>query len=216
MDVQALNSKMFAYKDNSYGHLEENKPTVIFMDGVGVTRNHIKYNMFSDDSYTFNLVKAGIRMLDDWSIESDWESACTMYASIDEISFVFPDTQALIQHFEMDNTASYILSIFTQYFLRFFWDYPGCKDSYLKTTIFNIGAGEEDEWIRYRQDINNHNAIDWMAKEFLPTELYHGLDTEGKIQLLKDHDLWDKFCANKALYDGIKLYMDGKPLASLR
>ena len=196
MNINDNYPELFSLKDKSYGTYEIDKPVVIFMDGVGVTRNHHLYNMLQPNNYTVRLSQSANALLRMLNID------CTYYAALDEISFIFPDTQQLIDVMRMDNTKAYIESLFAQKFVKIMWNYY--PQTIIKVTSFNIGSENIQEWIKYRTDVCKNNSVMYVAKEYLDKEKYHEKESKEIIRELKKEHLYDEvLLKNKALYKGI-------------
>lgn len=186
---------LYLKKDNSYGKIDTRLPAVVFIDGVGVTRNHKKYNLIQRNGYLMHLHKSAVEMVKTLGI------SCTVYTALDEVSFIFHDTAALVYVFEMGNTVSYIESLFIQKFSRIFWTkYPEINH---KVTIFNIGKEEPEKWLQYRRAVCHANAAVYMAKEYLNKEEYYEKDIKEVLSSLKKHSLYESMICNRNFYHGI-------------
>lgn len=186
---------LYLKKDNSYGKIDTSLPAVVFIDGVGVTRNHKKYNLIQRNGYLMHLHKSAVEMVKTLGI------SCTVYTALDEVSFIFHDAAALVYVFEMGNTVSYIESLFIQKFSRIFWTkYPEINH---KVTIFNIGKEEPEKWLQYRRAVCHTNAAVYMAKEYLDKEEYYEKDIKEVLSALKKYSLYENMICNRNFYHGI-------------
>lgn len=187
---------LYRIKEYSYGTLNVKDPVIVFMDGIGITRNHKKYNMLNKDGFIKYLSKSALKMMSLINIDA------VSYISMDEVSFVFYDTEKFIKYFEMDNVLSYIESVFLQKFCRIFHKYYPEVD--FKMTMFNITENDIPRWIQYRKDICTCNAEVYVAKEFLPKHPWKQISSECILNLLKENNLYDSvLMQNKQFYCGL-------------
>lgn len=197
---------LYRIRENYFHKLNPSLHTIIFMDGRGVTGNHLRYNLFERDPI--------YRIMSDcaWNVADKLNLNCRIYSAADECSVIFPDTKQLIERFEMDDCGDYIATLYLQHFLKFFWvKYP---EILIKSTIFQHTSQDAGRYLEYRKAVCWHNALWWQAKEYLRKEEYTSIgdDTQEMIKLLKRHQIYDELIRNNDFYNGVE---DVKNLVSL-
>ena len=93
-----------------------------------------------------------------------------IYASLDEISFIFPSPDKLI-HYIKDDSRSCIGALFVQKFVEKFWKY---KKAYFKSTVFNIDSENIGRWIEFRKAVGDNTGLMYVAKDLIG--LYYETD----------------------------------------
>lgn len=194
-NVNDLFPELFNKKDISYGKINIYKPLIVFIDGVGITKNHKAFPLMERDGYIQFLFECAKNMAT--LINTD----CIIYTAMDETSFIFKDICSFINFFKMGNTKNYIQALFIQYFNQFFWKkYPMV---FHKLTMFNIEDSEIRKWIDYRKKICCTNAAVYMAKEYLDKKEYDKKTNRDIIKSLKSHNLFESLVTNKDFYNGL-------------
>lgn len=183
---------LWKVKDESYGEIEDKKPVVIFLDGKNVTKYHDKYPMIGKYNFTEMMMHYGYELVKEIGADA------VIYASLDEISFIFSDTDKLI-HYIKDDSRSCIGSLFVQKFVEKFWKY---KKAYFKSTVFNIDSENIGEWIEFRKAVGDNTGLMYVAKEYLPIDLYKDKSGIELEHLLRETGL-DSVCKkNKYIREG--------------
>lgn len=185
-------------KEKNFRRITPDKAAVIFMDGQGVTGNHKKYNLMERDLVYRSLADAA------WKVAKKTVVSCTIHAAVDECSIVFPDTSALMAHYQMGDCADYILSLYTQDLLKEFWkDFPDIR---MKSTLFLLPKEDTERYLAWRKSVGRTVALFWLAKEYLPSEKYKDLPfSPGPIaELLKKEGLYEKVKKNRPFFYGIR------------
>ncbi|MCC2255557.1 hypothetical protein LKD70_14225 [Ruminococcus sp. CLA-AA-H200] len=202
-------SDLFELKEQNFHRLDQGKATVIFLDCQGITKNHKDYKLMDKDPI--------YRIMADcaYNVAEDIQSTCIIYAGVDEASIIFRDVADLYNAFQMGDCADYVLSLFMQRFLKYFWEkYPNI---YVKGTIFNLPTKDIQRYINYRHDVCRAVAMFYMAKEYLPKELYSQLEfaEESIKELLMEHGLYDELSENGAFLNGVCLDHKSEPRLSI-
>lgn len=179
--MKVINDKyidLYDIKKQSYGILDNKNPVAVFMDGINITKNHESYYM-PDEQFT----KTTFRCAD--KIACQMKVPCTVYAGIDEVSFIFHDAERLIKYFNMEQSLSCIQAVFLQNFMKLFWGYyPEVK---FKMVMFNIPKEEAGRWVKYRRELCQSIAAVYLAKEHLERERWADMDNpDDVINLLKE------------------------------
>lgn len=189
---------LWSLKEANYRRLDPNKAAVIFMDCRDVTKNHRIYKLMTDDPVYKTMADSALKVADELQLD------CTIYSGIDETSVILTNIPQLKDAFQMDDCSDYVLALYMQYFLKYFWHrYP---DVFVKNTIFNIPFNKTERYINYRRSVCRTVSCFYLAKEKLNPELYKDIDfAEQPIRdLLKKHNLFDSLQKNDAFYNGIE------------
>lgn len=179
-------------KDKSYGKIETEKPIVIFLDGKDVTKHHDTYPMIGKYNFTEMMMHYGYELVKEIGADA------VIYASLDEISFIFSEPDKLT-HYIKDDSKSCIGALFVQKFVEKFWKY---KKAYFKSTVFNIDSENIGRWIEFRKAVGDNTGLMYVAKEYLPMDLYKGKSGIELERLLCETGL-DSVCKkNKYIREG--------------
>lgn len=202
---------LYNLKENNFHRLDKKQATVIFMDCRNVTANHGAYDLPGRDPVYDIMAECA------YGVAEALTLGCIIYSGCDECSVIFPDTAQLFYVFGMDDCADYVLSLYTQRFLKLFWNrYPGI---WIKTTIFPLPPEDVQRYLTYRQEVCRHVALAWQAKEYLGKDAYVdvGWDTEKLRSLLERNSLYDGVVKNKKFYEGVlKICKRKSPLDTLQ
>lgn len=185
-------------KEKNFRRIDPDKAAVVFLDGQGVTGNHKKYDLMGKDPVYRALADAA------WKVAGKTGIPCMIHAAVDECSIVFPDTPALMARYRMGNCADYILSLYTQDFLKEFWQrFPDVR---LKSTLFPLPEEDVERYLAWRQESGHTVALFWLAKECLPSEKYKNLPfSPGPVtELLKKEGLYQKVKENRPFFYGVR------------
>lgn len=188
---------LWELKENNFHRLELQKAAVLFMDCKDVTADHQRYQLMGKDP-VYRVMADCARQ-----VSQKENLSCMIYAGIDEASVVFPDSRQLYDRFRVDDCADYVLSLFTQRFLKLFWKiYPKI---YVKSTIFPLSIPDIGRYLSYRKEVCQTVAAFYQAKEHLPSALYRDLPfaKEPVCKLLMEYDLYDTLVKNRSFYNGI-------------
>lgn len=188
---------LWSLKENSYRRLERDKAVIIFMDCKDVTGNHARYHLMGKDPVYRAMAESAMQVAEAENL------TCTVYAGIDEAMVIFPDSGELYDRFRVDDCADYVLALYMQRFLKFFWQrYP---DIFVKNMIFNLPFKDTGRFLSYRREVCQTVAAFYQAKEHLEVSRYKDLPfaKETILQLLKEQGLYEELANNRDFYNGI-------------
>ena len=127
----------FGNIENKYDlKMNKNKPIVIFVDGKDITKSS-KYNLMTENKNSFNdIFEQTIKF---FSKKFD----CIAISGVDEVSFIIEDRKRFIKAHET-------VSVFSQYFYKYFNDRYANGPVYWHCKCSNIPKGKIKSYIRYR------------------------------------------------------------------
>jgi hypothetical protein len=164
---------LWKIKADSYGELKIDDPIVFFLDGKDVTKNHREYSMFGKSNFTEMMMVYGAELIEEINADA------VIYASIDEITFVFKNPIQLINYFQVETNRSCLEALFIQKFVEKFWKY---KKAYFKCTAFNVSDKDVDRLVSFRKEVGDNVGLMYLIKEKIPKSIYHG---KSRIELEK-------------------------------
>lgn len=119
-------------------------PIVIFIDGKGITKS-FEYNLISENKNSFNdifeqTIKHFTKIFD-----------CIAISGVDEVSFIFEDSNNLKKIINNNKyKAQEIVSVFSQYFYKYFNDKYKNGSVYWHCKCSNIPKGKIKSYIKFR------------------------------------------------------------------
>lgn len=185
--IQEKYKDLWMIKENSYGEIKMDDALVIFLDGKNITKNHSKYPMLGKNNFTEMMMFYG------YDLVKEINADAVIYASIDEISFIFKSPEQLMKFYN-DDSRSCLEALFIQDFVERFWKY---KKAYFKCTLFNIQSEHIDKWVSFRRAVGDNVGLTYVLKEKLPKQLYHDCSRAELESLLITSGLTD-FCTENS------------------
>lgn len=129
--------------------VSKNKPLVIRLDGQNVTKDKT-INLIDD--YNESFYKAICDAA--WYFSKKYN--CYSIFGSDEISFIFPNPQDLIEEYSPDEKSDYsneITSLFSQYFFDYFNNMYKDRKIFWHAKSFSIPSGKINSYVKYRSNI---------------------------------------------------------------
>lgn len=129
--------------------ISKKEPLVIRLDGQNVTKDKT-INLI--DEYSNSFYKA----ISDaaWYFSKKYNCYCVFGS--DEISFIFPNPELLIEEYSPDDKSDYsneITSLFSQYFFDYFNNFYKNKKIFWHAKSFSIPSGKIGSYVKYRSNI---------------------------------------------------------------
>lgn len=186
-------SDLFNLKDENYGTLSEDKCVVFFIDGKNVTKNHKDYPMLGTANFTKCLFECAKRVV------RDINTSALIYAAIDELTIIFTNPSDVFSYFGVGGSTSCICGLLVQ---RIFCDFQLFYKCYFKPVVFQLNECDIKRWISYRKEVCNIIGVYYIAKEYLPKNLYRDKDLPDVLNLLREHDLIRVISSNRYICDG--------------
>lgn len=129
--------------------------------------------MFGKSNFTEMMMFYGAELIEEINADA------VIYASIDEITFVFKNPIQLINYFQVETNRSCLEALFIQKFVEKFWKY---KKAYFKCTAFNVSDKDVDRLVSFRKEVGDNVGLMYLIKEKIPKSIYHG---KSRIELEK-------------------------------
>ena len=171
--------------------INEDKPLVVFLDGRGITGNHKTFNLMTG-AFQKAMVKA--------ALGAAGGEECLVYATLDEVSMIFPKPKNIISHLEYktnDEVIATILQDFVSVFWKKFGDYVRFHGY-----VFNLEDGDEEDYVKWRYRRSRHAIYTYTAKENHVYADYGKMTEEEMKELLKKNYLWEGLKANTDFFRG--------------
>ena len=199
MDSKRWNN-YFSNIENKYNlKMSTKKPIVIFIDGKGITKS-FKYNLISENKNSFNdIFEQTIKY---FTMKFD----CIAISGVDEVSFIFEDCKKLKEFITEKKYKSHnIVSIFSQYFYKYFNDRYENENIYWHCKCANIPEGKIKSYIKYR----SLTIFELQLTYFLKRKQ---IKDAGKIQLSEKKRKCDEIIEYKEVekFEKGRLYIKGK------
>lgn len=133
----------FEHIENKYDlKINKNNPIVIFLDGKNITKS-FEYNLLLEDKNSFNdILEQTVKY---FTIVYD----CMAISGVDEVSFIFQDTNKLKNIAKKYKTHE-LISIFSQQFFRYFNNRYSKGSVYWHCKCSNIPKGKVNSYIKHR------------------------------------------------------------------
>ena len=125
---------------------------------------------------------------------------CLIYATLDEVSMIFPKPKGIISHLEYktnDEVIATILQDFVSVFWKRFGDYVRFHGY-----VFNLEDGDEEDYVKWRYRRSRHAVYTYAAKENQVHADYGKMTEEEMKELLKKNYLWEGLKANTGFFRG--------------
>lgn len=200
---------LWEQKEKSFKRVQMDQGIVLFLDCKDVTRDHKKYRLIDRDPIYRHMADSA------YHVAQETDLTCLIYSAVDETSVIFQDPMDLIGYFRVGDCLDYILSLYTQRFLKYFWkDYP---EIFVKATAFPLPEGEIDRYLAWRKGVCHAVAETYIAKEYLPASKYAGIPfgDDAMKTLLKEEGLYSKLGQNQAFLYGIRKKYETKSFGSM-
>ena len=185
-------------KEKNFKRVQMDQGIVLFLDCKDVTRNHKKYHMLDRDPIYRHMADSA------YHVAQETDLSCLIYSAVDETSVIFQDPKDLIGYFRVGNCLDYILSLYTQRFLKYFWkDYP---EIFVKATAFPLPEDEIGRYLTWRESVCCAVAETYVAKEYLPASRYAGIPfgDHAMQTLLEEEGLYDRLEQAPGFLHGIR------------
>lgn len=198
-------------KNKQFKMLNQEKATIIFMDGHNVTKNHERYRLMGKDPVYRDMLDTVVEVLKRRRLCEhapvrllqipDYARSPVIYAAMDECSVVFPNTKKFADAFGMGDCGDYVLAMFLEDFLKIFWQqYPLMR---VKATIFQEERLRVKDYLAERIRLCEENALAWVCKDRLPVAEYMGKTPEEMAALLKEKGLYQTLEHHRDFAHGI-------------
>lgn len=174
-----------------------NKPIVIFIDGKDITKN-LKYNLIQEDKGSFNDI------FEQTITHFSEKFNCIAISGVDEVSFVLKNSKELG---EKMYRAQEIVSLFSQYFYKYFNDKYTNSPVYWHCKCSNIPKGKIKSYIKYRSLTIHELYLTYFLKR-------KQVKDAGKIPLNEKEEKCNEIDEYKEIerYSRGRLYINGKQI----
>lgn len=191
-------SSYFLNIQNKYNlKINVNKPIVIFIDGKDITKN-LKYNLIQEDKGSFNDI------FEQTITHFSEKFNCIAISGVDEVSFVLKNSKELG---EKMYRAQEIVSLFSQYFYKYFNDKYTNSPVYWHCKCSNIPKGKIKSYIKYRSLTIHELYLTYFLKR-------KQVKDAGKIPLNEKEEKCNEIDEYKEIerYSRGRLYINGKQI----
>lgn len=191
-------SNYFLNIQNKYNlKINVNKPIVIFIDGKDITKN-LKYNLIQEDKGSFNDI------FEQTITHFSEKFNCIAISGVDEVSFVLKNSKELG---EKMYRAQEIVSLFSQYFYKYFNDKYTNSPVYWHCKCSNIPKGKIKSYIKYRSLTIHELYLTYFLKR-------KQVKDAGKIPLNEKEEKCNEIDEYKEIerYSRGRLYINGKQI----
>lgn len=138
-------SNYFLGIENKYNlKINVNRPIVIFIDGKDTTKS-LKHNLIQENKNSFNdIFEQTIKYFSE-------KFNCVAISGVDEVSFILENSKELGKNiYKINYRAQEIVSLFSQYFYKYFNDKYTNGPVYWHCKCSNIPKGKIKSYIKYR------------------------------------------------------------------
>ena len=191
-------SNYFLNIQNKYNlKINVNKPIVIFVDGKDITKN-LKYNLIQEDKGSFNDI------FEQTITHFSEKFNCIAISGVDEVSFILKNSKELG---EKACRAQEIVSLFSQYFYKYFNDKYTNSPVYWHCKCSNIPKGKIKSYIKYRSLTIHELYLTYFLKR-------KQVKDAGKIPLNEKEEKCNEIEEYKEIerYSRGRLYINGKQI----
>lgn len=190
----------FGNIENKYDlKMNMSNPMVIFMDGKNITKS-LKYNLIAESKNSFNDIFE--QTITYFTMKFD----CIAISGVDEVSFIFEDSKKLKDFISSKKYKAHeIVSIFSQYFYKYFNTRYTNGSVYWHCKCSNIPKGKIKSYIKYR----SLTIFELNLTYFLKRKQFKNA---GKIPLAEKEQKCNEMTDYKELkrFEKGKLYISGQ------
>lgn len=180
--------------DTQIPEINKDKPVVIFIDGVGTTRNRKEHDLLNI-KFGDSMIKAAMRMCEN--------VPCQIYQISDEMSIIADDVKKLAENIGASYcTHDELSSLIAQAFVPAFCNYYG-KDVRFHIRIHNIEPDDRDRYIAWRKAYVRNAVYTYFAiRNGVWRSVYSDYDEEEIKQVLRRAGLSGKLNDIKSFIEG--------------
>lgn len=190
----------FCNIENKYNlKMSNNSPLVIFLDGKDITKS-LKYDLISENKDSFNdIFEQTIKY---FTVKLN----CIAISGVDEVSFIIEDMKKIKEFMASEKCKAHeLVSMFSQYFYKYFNDRYINRPVYWHCKCSNIPKGKIKSYIKFR----SLTIFELKLTYFLKRKQFKNA---GKIALAEKEQKCNEFIDYKKIkkFEKGNLYISGQ------